>query len=176
MTPIRIPEPILERRSIRAYAEGELSREDVEKLIEAAILAPSAGNLQPWEFIAVTDPETKMKLAEAALGQYFIAQAAVVIVVCAVPSRSAARYGRRGSELYCLQDTAAAVANILLTAAANGLGACWVGAFDEEGVAEAIGAPEDVRPVALIPIGPPAERPPRRPRRSLSEVLHWERW
>ena len=176
MTPIRIPQPILERRSVRAYAEGELSREDIEKLIEAAILAPSAGNLQPWEFIAVTDPETKMRLVDAALGQSFIAQASVVIVVCAVPSRSASRYGRRGAELYCLQDTAAAVENILLTAAANGLGACWVGAFDEERVAEVIGVPEGVRPVALIPIGPPAETPPRRPRRSLKEVLHWERW
>jgi len=176
MTPIRIPQPILDRRSIRAYAEGELSREDVEKLIEAAILAPSAGNLQPWEFIAVTDPETKMRLVDAALGQSFIAQASVVIVVCAVPSRSASHYGRRGAELYCLQDTAAAVENILLTAAANGLGACWVGAFDEKRVAEVLGVPEGVRPVALIPIGPPAEAPPRRPRRSLKEVLHWERW
>jgi len=176
MTPIRIPEPILERRSIRAYAEGELSREDIERLIEAATLAPSAGNLQPWEFIAVTDPETKMRLAEAALGQYFIAQAAVVIVVCAVPSRSATRYGRRGSELYCLQDTAAAVENILLTATANGLGTCWVGAFNEERVAKVVGVPRGVRPIALIPVGPPAERPPRRPRRSLREVLHWEGW
>jgi nitroreductase len=176
MTPIKIPQHILERRSVRAYTDEELSREDIETLIEAACLAPSAGNLQPWEFIAVTDPEIKMRLAEAALGQYFIAQAPVVIVVCAVPSRSAMRYGRRGSELYCLQDTAAAVQNILLTAVANGLGTCWVGAFNERRVAEVVKVPRGVRPIALIPVGHPAERPPKRPRRRLSEVLHWERW
>lgn len=176
MTPIRIPEPILERRSIRSYTREGISKEDVEALIEAARLAPSAGNLQPWEFVAVTDPEIKRRIAEAALGQYFIAQAPVVIVVCALPSRSAVRYGRRGSELYCLQDTAAAVENILLTAAANGLGTCWVGAFNEERVAKVIRAPRGARPIALIPVGHPAERPPRRPRRSLSEILHWETW
>jgi len=173
---MRIPELIKERRSIRAFSDRPIPDEDVEVLVEAACWAPSAGNRQPWEFVVVRDGENKRRLVEAAHGQSFIAEAPVVFVVCADPDRSAARYGRRGAELYCLQDTAAAVQNLLLTATANGLGACWVGAFDEEKVAEAVAAPEGVRPVAIIPVGYPAESPPPRPRRNLSEITHREKF
>ena len=173
---MRIPELIKERRSIRAFSDRQISDEDVEVLVEAACWAPSAGNRQPWEFVVVRDEKNKRRLVEAAHGQSFIAEAPVVFVVCADPGRSAARYGRRGAELYCLQDTAAAVQNLLLTATANGLGACWVGAFDEEKAAEIVAAPKGVRPVAIIPVGYPAESPPPRPRRSLSEVTHREKF
>ena len=105
-------EAIKERRSIRRYVQGrDVPAETVEQLLQAAIAAPSAGNRQPWHFVVVRDSETKQGLAEAA-GQRFVAQAPVVIVVCANPARSASRYGQRGSELYCLQDTAAATENI----------------------------------------------------------------
>jgi nitroreductase len=100
-----------------------------------------------------------------------VAQAPVVIVVCADPARSAARYSRRGSELYCLQDTAAATENILLGVTALGLGACWVGAFDERAAATVLNLPSHLRPVAMIPIGHPGERFARRTsRRPLSEM------
>ena len=171
---MHIPEMIIERRSIRAFSKRDISEDDVEVLMEAACLAPSAGNRQPWEFVVVRDGANKRRLAEAAYGQYFIAEAPVVFVVCADPGRSASRYGRRGSELYCLQDTAAAVQNLLLTAKANGLGSCWIGAFDESRAAEAIGAPRGVRPIAIVPVGYPAETPSPRPRRRLSEVIHKE--
>jgi len=173
---MRIPELIKERRSIRAFSDRPIPDEDVEVLVEAACWAPSAGNRQPWEFVVVRDGENKRRLVEAAHGQSFIAEAPVVFVVCADPGRSAARYGRRGAEFYCLQDTAAAVQNLLLTATANGIGACWVGAFDEEKAAETVAAPEGVRPVAIIPVGYPAESPPPRPRRSLSEITHREKF
>lgn len=166
----------MDRRSIRAFLDRDISEEDVEILVEAACWAPSAGNRQPWEFVVVRDEANKRSLAEAAYGQSFIAEAPVVFVVCADPGRSASRYGRRGTELYCIQDTAAAVQNLLLTAKANGLGSCWVGAFDESRAAEAVGAPRGVRPVAIVPVGHPAERPPPRPRRRLSEVIHRERF
>jgi nitroreductase len=173
---MEIPEIIRNRRSIRAFSERELPEEAAEVLVRAACMAPSAGNLQPWEFIAVRDPDIKRRLVEAAYGQSFIAEAPIVFLVCAVPGRSSWRYGRRGAELYCIQDTAAAIENLLLTATANGLGGCWVGAFDEERAAKAVGAPEGVRPVAIIPIGYPAETPSAPPRRPVREVLHSERY
>jgi len=173
---MKISESIKKRRSIRRFSGRDLTDDDMQLLVEAAHLAPSAGNLQPWEFVTVREKGNKQRLAEAAHGQSFIAEAPVVFVICAVPERSATRYGKRGVELYCLQDTAAAVQNLLLTAAHNGLGGCWVGAFDEKKAAEAVGAPPGVRPVAIVPVGYPAESPAPRPRRDLSEVVHWERF
>jgi nitroreductase len=173
---MRIPDIIRERRSVRAFTAQDVSDEEAETLVEAACLAPSAGNLQPWEFVVVKDPGVKRRLVEAAHGQSFISEAPVVFVVCAVPGRSASGYGSRGRELYCLQDTAAAVQNLLLTATANGLGSCWIGAFDEGRAADALGFPEGIRPVAIVPVGYPAESPRQRPRRPVKQVTRWDRW
>ncbi len=161
---------IRERRSIRRFQALPVPDGIVEQLIEAAVMAPSAGNLQPWRFFVVKDEKVRQALAMAAGGQNFVAAAPVAIVVCADPTHSASRYGKRGAKLYCLQDTAAAVQNILLAAAAFGLGSCWVGAFDEELVAEALDLEERFRPVAILPIGYPAESPRLRPRRPFDEV------
>lgn len=169
-------EAIKGRRSIRAYREIDVPQEIVEKLIEAARWAPSAGNIQPWEFIVVRNPETKRKLAEAALGQSFIEEAPVVIVVCADEERSARGYGTRGRTLYCIQDTAAAIQNIHLAAYAMGLGTCWVGAFREDEARKILDIPAGVRPVAIIPVGYPAESPPPRSRRQLKQIIHYERF
>lgn len=173
---MKIPEMIMKRRSVRSFSDRDLSDEDVKLLIEAACCAPSAGNRQPWEFVIIRDFETKHRLVEAAFGQSFIAEAPVVFVVCADPGRSASRYGRRGVELYCLQDTAAAVQNLLLTATANGLGGCWIGAFDEGKAARAVGTPIGIRPVAILPVGHPGESPLPTPRRRISDVLHLDRF
>ena len=169
-------ETIKGRRSIRAYRDIEVPQEIVEKLIEAARWAPSAGNIQPWEFIIVRNPETKRRLAEAALGQSFIEEAPVVIVVCADEERSARGYGTRGRTLYCIQDTAAAIQNIHLAACALGLGTCWVGAFKEDEARKILNIPGGVRPVAIIPVGYPAESPSPRSRRPLKEIIHYERF
>jgi SagB-type dehydrogenase family enzyme len=107
----------------------------------------------------VRDHGLKEALAAAAYNQVFVSQAPVVIVVCADAARSAARYGQRGRELYCIQDTAAATAHILLAAVAMGLGSCWVGAFDEKQAARVLDLPARHRPVAILPIGKPAGRP-----------------
>ncbi len=171
-----IPEAILKRRSVRAFAPKGLTEEEINTLIQAGIRAPSAGNMQPWAFVAVRDGGVKEQLVEASRGQAFIATAAVVIVVCAEASRTQPRYGDRGVDLYCLQDTAAAVENIMLTAAHNGLGSCWIGAFDEDMASQALGLPLGVRPVAMIPVGYPGQDPPPRPRRPIAEVLHRDRW
>lgn len=167
-------EAIKGRRSVRSYASREVSDETVEKLIDAARWAPSAGNVQPWEFIIVRSLDIKRKLAAAALNQRFIEEASVVIVVCADEQRSARAYGSRGASLYCIQDTAAAIQNIHLAAYALGLGTCWVGAFREDQASQALRLPPYIRPVAIIPVGYPAEKPQPRPRRSLKEIIHRE--
>ncbi len=169
-------EAVKGRRSIRAFKDTDVSPEIVEKLIEAARWAPSAGNIQPWEFIIVRNPETKRRLAEAALGQSFIEEAPVVIVVCADEERSARGYGTRGRALYCIQDTAAAIQNIHLAAYALGLGTCWVGAFREDEARKILGIPEGVRPVAIIPVGYPAESPQPRNRRPIKQIVHYEKF
>jgi len=167
-------EAIKKRRSVRAYTSEEVTEKDVEKLIEAARLAPSAGNIQPWEFVIVTNAETKRRLSGAALHQTFIEEAPVVIIVCADVARSSWGYGSRGTNLYCLQDTAAATENMLLAAQALGLATCWVGAFHEDKVARVVNTPRNVRPVAIVPVGRPAEKPSARPKRSMREIVHYE--
>jgi len=161
-------EAIKERKSIRAFKSQDIPDATVTRLLEAACHAPSAGNLQPWKFYVVKSREIKEKLAEAAFNQRFLTQAPVVIVVCALPEESAVRYGERGKNLYCIQDTAAAVQNLLLSAWALGIGSCWVGAFDEQKTASVLGLSKKERPVAIIPLGYPADdhhfrKTPRKP-------------
>ena len=167
-------EAIETRRSVRAFTNEEVSEEEVQKLIDAARQAPSAGNIQPWEFVIVRDAKIKHKLSMAALNQTFIKEAPVVIVVCADEARSSWGYGSRGASLYCLQDTAAAIQNMFLAACALGLATCWVGAFHEDVVAKVMNAPMGVRPVAIIPVGHPAEKPRARQKRPLKEIVHRE--
>jgi nitroreductase len=166
-------EAIKGRRSIRAYKPQDVPEKVVEKLIEAASYAPSAGNIQPWKFVIARNAEVKRKLAQAA-EQTFIEEAPVVIVVCANEKRAEMSYGFRGKALYCIQDTAAATQNILLTAYSLGLGACWIGAFNEDQAKKAVNAPEEMRPVAMIPVGYPNETRAQRRRRPLSQVMHRE--
>jgi nitroreductase len=167
-------EAIKNRRSVRAFTSRPVSDEEVERLVEAARWAPSAGNIQPWQFIIVREPQIKHGLCEAALDQTFIEKAPVVVVVCADPQRSAKGYGSRGINLYCLQDTAAATQNMLLTAQAMGLATCWVGAFHEEEARKVLKIPDGVRPVAIVPVGHAAEKPRVRPRRPMNEIVHHE--
>ncbi|MFN2169134.1 MAG: nitroreductase family protein [Anaerolineae bacterium] len=166
---------VQDRYSVRSFDPGvDVPPEIVERLLEAAISAPSAGNRQPWHFYVVRKAGKRDKLAAAAYGQAFVAQAPVVIVVCADAEQSAGRYGDRGRELYCLQDTAAAVEHILLAAVALDLGGCWVGAFDETRAASALNLPARHRPVAILPIGKPAGAPARRTsRQPLSQVVSY---
>lgn len=171
---MNVLEAIKGRRSIRAFKSDDLPKETVEKLVEAARWAPSAGNIQPWEFIIIRKPEIKRKLAETALEQSFIEDAPIVIVVCANEERSSQGYGVRGKTLYCIQDTAAAIQNIHLAAYSLGLGTCWIGAFKEEEAKRILKVPDGVRPVAIIPVGYPDESPIQRKRREISQIVHYE--
>jgi nitroreductase len=167
-------EAVKGRRSVRAFKRDDVSFEDVEKVIDAAMWAPSAGNIQPWEFVIIRKSDTKKRLATAAWDQAFVEEAPVVIVVCANENRSSKRYGNRGKTLYCLQDTAAAIQNIHLAAYSIGLGTCWVGAFKEEDVRRITNVPQGVRPVAIIPVGYPARLASPRSKRPMDEIVHRE--
>ena len=169
-------EAIKERRSIRSFTTENVSEESVKQLIEAARWAPSAGNTQPLKLVVVRDKKIKNLLTNAALKQKFIQKAPVVFVVCAETKWSKIGYGSRGEKLYSIQDTAAAVENILLTAHELGLATCWVGAFNEKDVAKAINAPKTTKPLAIIPVGHPAERPSAPKRRVADEIVIYERF
>lgn len=165
---------IKKRRSIRHFKGDAVPNEDVEKLLEAARWAPSAGNRQPVEIVVVESDSQKRQLVEAALGQRFIEAAPVVFVFCADLDRSSARYGTRGSSLYAIQDTAAATQNVLLTATDLGLGTVWVGAFDEERAAKILKLPSNVRPLAIVPIGKLDRDSTGSSRREIDDFTHHE--
>lgn len=162
---------IAERRSVRRFSEEEVPDATITRILEAALQAPSAGNLQPWKFYLVKNPEKKRALGQAAWQQEFIATAPAVIVVCALPELVASHYGPRGRELYVIQDTAAAIMNLLLAAHAVGVGSCWVGAFLEQEVRRVIGAGTEEWPVALVPLGFAAEEGARPARRFLNDCV-----
>lgn len=160
------------RRSTRQFTSQEIAPEALAALLETVSIAPSAGNLQACDVYLVADERQRALLSRAAHDQAFVIQAPVVLVFCASPSRSVPRYGHRGAELYALQDATIACTFAMLAATDLGLASTWVGAFDEVAVSTALDLPPDQRPVALLPVGHPAEWPDPRPRRSLSDLVH----
>jgi nitroreductase len=163
------------RTSIRVFKPDPVDEDIVDEGLRMANLAPSAGNLQARDFIVVRNHAAKKLLMEAAYGQDYVETAPVVIVFCANLERIS-HYGERGKTLYCLQDVAAAIQNMSLYLHGKGLGSVWVGAFDEDKAASALEVPPHIRPVAMLPIGYPAEKGVRRRRLPLSEQVHRERW
>ncbi|GBC72978.1 FMN reductase (NADPH) [archaeon HR04] len=169
-------ELVRRRGMVRSFKDRQVEHEKLVKILSNAVRAPSAGHLQPWEFIVVKDDGVKRSLAEAALKQMFIAEAPVVIVTCVDTERSASRYGDRGRRFYSIIDGAYASLLILLTARDLGLGACFVGAYRDEDVARVLELPRHVRPIGIIPIGYPAEKPPRYERLPLEQLVHLNRY
>ncbi|MDH7509170.1 MAG: nitroreductase family protein [Methanomassiliicoccales archaeon] len=168
-------ECIQKRMSVRSFSDEPVPEEVLLESIRIGNLAPSAGNLQARDFIIVTNKDTKRKLVDAAHGQGFLAEAPVVIVCCANLQRIRS-YGRRGVELYCLQDVAAAVENMLLYFVDKGYASCWVGAFDESAVSKILALPSHIRPVAMLPVGKPRGVSHRTSRLNLENIVHWEKW
>jgi nitroreductase len=164
---------LAKRRSVRHFdTKREVSQTDVWALLEAAVVAPSAGNIQPWRFIVVRSAEARERLASA-MHQRWAAAAPVVIVVAYDPRPSYARYSDRGETLYAIQDAAAATENILLAAVDRGLASCWIGAFNEDAVRDAMSLKTPLRPVAVLPVGYSAESASRPTRRPLDEITTW---
>ncbi len=159
------------RQSIRAYQSKEVEPEKLEIILSAANQAPSAANLQAYQIYLVRNEAMKQALVPAAAGQQFLATAPVVLVFAVHPARSGEKFGKRGEELYCMQDACAAVCNAMLAAVELGLGTCWVDAVDEVLAGKAIGLPADQRAAIILPIGYPGEKPPRTTRRALSDLV-----
>jgi len=164
-------EAVKTRHSVRAFQKKPIEEEKIRRIIEAINLAPSAGDLQAYEVVVVKDPMLKDKLAKAAFGQNFVSEAPVCFVFVAYPERSSKKYGRRGSELYCLQDAAIATTYAMLAATSLGLSSTWVGAFDQEAAARAVGATGGKRPVAILPVGYAAESPEKTPRLRVGDIV-----
>jgi nitroreductase len=166
-------EVISKRRSVRHLnSKLTVSDADVLALLQAAVSAPTAGNIQPWRFVVVRSLAARERLA-GALHQRWATSAPAIIAVCVDPRPCSARYGERGEMLYAIQDTAAAAENILLAAVDRGLASCWIGAFDTAAVSEALGVTPPITPVALLPIGYSAESAGKPARRPLEEVTTW---
>ena len=165
-------EVIEKRRSIRSYKPTPIPNEHLRKILEAARLAPSGKNLQPWRFIIVRNPEKKRMLAEAVTNQMFIAEADVVIVALSDPTIYSSTGTRR--RIPYLQDPMIAIEHMILAATALGYGTCWIGAFNEDKVKQIVNAPEELAIIALLPIGVPNENPPPRPRKSFEEIFFSE--
>ena len=159
------------RRSIRKFKNKNVSKEDILKIIKSAQSAPSAGNCQPWHFFIILDKNIQTEVKNKSCHQPFILTAPVFIVVCCDIERSVKKYGERGRSLYCIQDTASAIQNILLSAKSLGLGTCWCGAFDENELSNILNLKDNLRPVAIIPVGYPVSEPPPVKRRPIDEIV-----
>ncbi len=164
------------RRSIRRFKSKPIPDQILWKILNLANAAPSAGNLQARDFVVVRDDKVKEQLAEAALGQEFVRDVPVVIVVCGNMKRSSIGYGIRGEHFYSIQDADAAVMHILLSTHALGLGTCWVGAFDDDMVSSILNLPGYIRPIAILPLGYPAEHPRTTSRLKTEKLVHIDKW
>lgn len=169
-------ELIAARRSVRSYKGLPVEPEKLQAILDAAIAAPSAGDLQSFEVVIVEEGAGKSALAKAASGQGFLASAPLLLVFCADVERGRSQYGDRGAQLFALQDATIAATYAQLAAAAEGLGSCWVGAFDDARVREVLAIPDRLRPIAILAVGYPAELPEPRTRRNLNDLLRRERY
>ncbi len=165
-------EAIRRRRSIRSYQDRPVEEEKLLAVLEAGRLAPSASNRQEWRYIVVRDPGMRARLADAASSQKFVGQAPVVLVACAKTD---------GYKMPCGEpcypiDVAISLDHITLKAAEEGLGTCWIGAFDQPAVKKLLGIPEEIRVVQLMPLGYPAGEPAARSRLSFDEIVVDEKW
>jgi len=168
-------ECIATRRSIRRFLDVPVEFEKIGNILDAGRYAPSAGNLQDWKFILVTEEETRQAVGKACVDQHWVGSAPIIIVVCTDPERTKRFYGERGNK-YSLQNGAAAVQNMLLATHYQGLGSCWVGAFEDESLRRTLSIPDSVAIHAVLPIGYADEQVPTPLRLTLEHTTFIESW
>jgi len=169
---MELMEAIKKRRSVRAYKSQEISDETLNKILEAARLAPSASNRQPWKFIVVRDPKKRQELAKASRNQLFVGEAPVVIAGVALDPD---RVMRCEVPAYAV-DLSIALTHITLAAADEGLGTCWIGAFWQEEAKKILGVPDEYKIVGLMPLGYPADSSGEKMRKPLKDIVCYERF
>ncbi len=159
------------RRSIRSFKDQAVSDEQINEILELANTSPSAGNRQARSVVIVKDREVIKRLSVAAMGQASVAEAAVVFAITANPDEALARYGKRGQDLYTVQDATIFTAYLQLAVTALGLASVWIGAFEEEAVRDVLDLDGTKKPIALVPVGYPAAEPRETGRKRLDELV-----
>lgn len=171
-------EVLYTRRSVRSYEQTSIPDDVLYKILDAARAAPSGANYQPWTFIVVKDKKLRAKVAEACHHQKWIAEAPVVIVACGHPFK--VNYNRGGfmGNLSMIQDVSIAFTHLILAARAEGLGTCWIGAYDNDAIKKILKIPELVDVAAVTPLGYPRGTPFKRTdrRKSLEEIVRIDRY
>ncbi len=163
---------VQQRYSVRAYRPDPVPDEALQKVLEAARLAPTAANRQAFGLIVVHTEGRRDELGRV-YSRPWLADAPIVIAACGIP---AANWVRRDGRNYVDVDVAIVMDHLILAAANEGLGACWIGAFDPDAAHEVFGLPEGVEPIALTPLGYPADEWRPKNRKELAELVHHERW
>ena len=158
---MNIKEVFEKRKSIRKFTGEPITEDQIKTIMEAAQIAPSASNRQPYKFIVIKDDEFKKEFRKKASAQRFLEKAAVIFVAL----------GSKEREYWYKVDIGIAVQQMTLQTAELGLGSCWIGAFERDKVRELLNVPDDWVIVALLPVGVPAQDPPARPRKSLEELF-----
>ena len=169
-----IYEAIRMRTSVRGYRPDEVEDDKLQRILEAARLAPSGKNGQPWRFIVVKDKETRSRLVPACKNQKFLEEAPIIIAACGFEEEAYKKMGGYWNSLPV--DIGIALEHLMLAAEAEGLGTCWIGAFIEEEVREILGVPEEAKIVALTPVGYPSKEKTIRPRKPMEEIVMNGRW
>ncbi|MFC1703373.1 nitroreductase family protein [Candidatus Omnitrophota bacterium] len=168
-----VMDAIKQRRSVRSYLQKPVEKEKLKRILEAAGLAPSAGNRQEWRFIVVLDRATRERLMEAAKNQPFVGEAPVVIAACAKTDNHVMTCGQACYPI----DVAIAIDHLTLKATEEGLGSCWIGAFHEDRVKEILGIPIEIRVVELVTVGYAADSLDKEKNRlALDEIVMHETW
>lgn len=165
-------ELIQKRYSVRAYKPDPVEDDKLQQVLEAARIAPTAANLQPFQIIVIRTAGREAELGRI-YGRKWFTQAPLVLCACGVPGQGWVRWD---SKNYTDVDVTIAMDHLILAAANLGLGTCWIGAFDAEAAREVLGLPEGVEPLAFTPLGYPADQPRSKKRKPLSELVRYERW
>ena len=160
------------RYSVRAYKPDPVEDGKLQQVLEVARLAPTACNLQPFQFIVIHTKGKEAELRRIYSESWFM-QAPIVICVCGIPSQS---WVRRDGKNYCEVDVTIAMDHLILAAADLGLGTCWIGAFNPDAARNILKLPGDVEPIAFTPLGYPDDQPEYKSRKSLDELVRYEHW
>jgi nitroreductase len=163
---------IKQRRSVRAYSDMPVEKDKVARVLEAARLAPSARNLQDWRFVVVQRQDIRDKIALASKGQEFIKDAPIVIAACGTNPDYIMSCGQYAYTI----DISIALTHMMIRATDLELGTCWIGAFNERRVKEALSIPDEVRVVALLTLGYPRFLPQPKSRKPLDDIVNYDRW